>query len=353
MTDTRPRQESLFGHLVGRFSAQPENIATEALRYVLMRSAAARRSVHSMARQMGVIIPADLTYRTQVTSEETGIYDLVGFAEDNSLPIVIEAKFGAALTENQPAQYLQSFDDARPSLLLMLAPQSRLTALWSECRSRCREADLPVGDEDHGSGEVRWTSVGRHVMGIISWRSFMDMVEVQVAAAGVGSAIADLQQLRGMVDRMEADAFIPFRAEDLAPERGRMYEQLIQVVEEVVEALKLEDFVSLEGLRTGGRRGAYGRYFRIHDSFCFIGVNPRNWHRVAETPLWLAVYDLDFKGSAQARRLLAPLERKEPPRLYMDDSTPIVPLFIPTGRDRTEVVRSVKNQIIQLMAPLV
>lgn len=53
--------DSLFGHLASR-SGHPENVATDALNYILNRSSVARRAFLEYARQADVELPDTLMF---------------------------------------------------------------------------------------------------------------------------------------------------------------------------------------------------------------------------------------------------------------------------------------------------
>ena len=62
--------ETLFGHLAVRLGDHPENVAVEALGFILDRSATARGAVTRLVRSMGVGIREVSRFRTQVTGEQ-------------------------------------------------------------------------------------------------------------------------------------------------------------------------------------------------------------------------------------------------------------------------------------------
>jgi hypothetical protein len=53
-----------LGHLATRFQAHPENLATEAIAYVLNRSVNASKGLDSLLSRCGAILPLPLTYAT-------------------------------------------------------------------------------------------------------------------------------------------------------------------------------------------------------------------------------------------------------------------------------------------------
>lgn len=87
--------ETLFGHLAPRFSVHPENLATEALNYVLGRAPSARGALIQFCR-IGAILPDDLRFRTQAVGEDQSTPDLIGSDARDATRLMLEAKFWAA-----------------------------------------------------------------------------------------------------------------------------------------------------------------------------------------------------------------------------------------------------------------
>jgi hypothetical protein len=114
---------SLFGHLATRFGSHPENLATEALNYILGRSDEARDALVRFARLTVPALEGELRFRTQdFLSDDGAIPDLVGVGKGGATPLVIEAKFDAGLTDNQPVTYLRRLPPASVPLSCTAAP---------------------------------------------------------------------------------------------------------------------------------------------------------------------------------------------------------------------------------------
>ncbi len=92
------QHDSLFGHLASRFSGQTENIATEALNYIINRSSVARRAFLQFAAQADVELPDTLRFQTQAVGDDNAIPDLVGMDSESRQVLLVEAKFWAGLT---------------------------------------------------------------------------------------------------------------------------------------------------------------------------------------------------------------------------------------------------------------
>lgn len=356
---TGGRRTSLFGQLALRLATHPENIATEALCYILRTAPAARQVLTELAEAAGAELSVSdrLSYDTQLGRGEYGIPDLVGWRSDGSLALLVEAKFGAGLTKNQPVQYLNSLSESAPSVVLMLVPHARLRSVWHRCQQRCMKQRGTFQEVDADIRLFARAAVGKHHLGIVSWRRLMKDLEEALSAGDDPQTFADLQQLQGLVDQMEEEVFIPFTNDDLKPERGRKHFQLVRLVDKVTECLVNEGPASRNASQKTGRLGSYGRTFELHGSDCFLVVTPRLWFRAAQpgiqTPLWLVVSDPRSKSAARVRRALAELEDLDPPRLY--DYSPEeahIPLLIPPGQEEDEVIRSLVEQITGLTTGL-
>src|SRR5437660_9241596 len=93
-----PMSPTLFGHLALRFASSPENLATEALSFVLNRSGVANEAFVRYLRQVSTALPARLKFETQASGEDAAIPDLVGLDDDGQVAVIGEAKFWAGLT---------------------------------------------------------------------------------------------------------------------------------------------------------------------------------------------------------------------------------------------------------------
>src|SRR3954453_14780279 len=112
--------DHLLGHLAQRFTTSEENLATEALTWILGRSSTARTAMSQALRPCGVVLPDNLSYVGQVGNPETGRPDIVGTDEEGAERLLVEAKFGAELTTQQPGGYLKRLPGGLPSALLVV-----------------------------------------------------------------------------------------------------------------------------------------------------------------------------------------------------------------------------------------
>ena len=120
-------QQTLLAHLALKLAPHPENIAVEALGHILSTSPAAIRALEDVLRNGSAEIGEIVRVQTQSSNEEGSRPDLAGLAADGTKRLLIEAKFWAGLTNNQPVKYLEDLlKQDQPSVLLFVAPAKEI-----------------------------------------------------------------------------------------------------------------------------------------------------------------------------------------------------------------------------------
>lgn len=286
-------RDTLLAHLVSRFPGNAENIATEALAYILNESPSCREALINLITEGGVDVGPIDSVETQVTGPGGVIPDLIALNQGEYKPLIIEAKFDAGLTDNQPNRYLEwlsTYD--KPSILLFVVPGTRVKYLWPELE---RRAVVNYGTLAHINAERKCVRVGdsvRHLM-MISWLNLLDSMSNLSRNAGERSTIeADIMQLRGLASHRSAGVFQPFR--DLLVELDSELHQsrqidLQKIIVEVTKQGKSGKWLNTNRLHVARHPYGFGRYVRLTDSGAvpWFGVNRELHKRYSLTPLWL------------------------------------------------------------------
>ena len=260
---------SLLAHLSRRLSGQTEDLAVESLGHILSTSAASRQALTDVLGNCGVEIGGISRVETQSTGGGGERPDLAGFDGDGRERLLIEAKFWAGLTGNQPVAYLDRLPPDSPSALLVVAPSLRIDTLWAELRRRVLDAKgIDMGDGQPGA-ELRQAPVGvsRRVilpeptalslgdgnrkLILTSWRNLLGRMEAQANAAGDVSTLNNLQQLQGLAELEDTEAFLPLRPEQLSSEFPRLLPHLLGLVDNAVGKLQRAGLVSTYRLNLG------------------------------------------------------------------------------------------------------
>ena len=172
-------------------------------------------------------------------------------------------------------------------------------------------------------------------------------IDARLAAKGEERTRADLYQLKGLCERMDSEAFLPVTSDEFAPSIPRRIDQYCVLIDDVVGELEREGIADTKKLKATGARKGYRRYMRIRGNGCHLGLLWDLWATGRETPLWLRVYGPDWSHDiAEVRRSLAPLSRETPPRLIVSPEGKVfVPLFLPLGKERQDVLSALVDQI--------
>lgn len=318
---------TLLAHLSARLRGGSENLATEALEYVL-RNPLVSDAFQRHLRQLAPSLPAMARYRTQVRdASDTGIRDLVGSTDNGITSLVVEVKFDAPLTSNQPGTYLKALREVDgPSLLVFLVPTSRAEALWPRLMRRCAES------------EVHMESEGRHVarsgtvtLAVTTWNDVLDAIGGIPLGPKSHQVLAEIDQLRGLCDRQDREGFVPFSDTFLEGDSGRYLEALDSLLIDAINLLREEHLVETVGYKWTAGQGWFGKYFKMAEVLCLLHVNYARWASQADTPLWLNV---DPQADPRISEALEPLRLSEPRQLFDGDGQLAIPVHVPAGKDR-------------------
>lgn len=294
---TTNRVDSVLAHVAGRLTGQTETLATEALGYILSRSAASRQALRETLRTGGVDVPPLVQIGTEVQGKHDERVDVVGFDQSGAERVLIEVKFWAGLTEHQPNTYLRRLPkDGEPAVLLFVAPEQRLTTLWAElCRKAEGQFDLRAETTPEALEAVTIKDQ-RHRMMLTSWRTLLNAMASRAGTDGDLSAQRDILQLDALCEREDSEAFLPLRSEEFAPAFPRRMMGLRTLIDDTTARGCTDGFVSTEGVRVVPQVYGYGRWIWLGknaDGWLtnpWFGVHHKLWARRKETPLWLVFY---------------------------------------------------------------
>lgn len=346
-------KKSVLGVLATRFTSSPENLATEALNFILGESAVLRDDFVEFINQAGCDIALPLTFSTQSTGEDNAIPDLVGTNGDGKQTVIAEAKFWAGLTDNQPLTYIKRMPNDENAILLFIAPAKRFHTLWPELKLRCAEANIILGNEKSLGEEFIASKINdHHFLALCSWRSINNHLSISANRHGLLSLSGDIQQLEGLCNRMDSEAFLPIQSTELSSGNGLRYLHYHQVVDATVEKLVSEKIVSRKGLRATPAYGKYTRYIKTETHGMGLQFNCQYWSEIQETPIWLSVQEIVGKkwvNSSSIKKKLHSLELLNPPKIIEYHNEILIPIYIPIGKEKGEVVNALFGQIVDVI----
>jgi hypothetical protein len=345
---------TIFSHIIQKkFSAQYEDVATDALAYLIKSSPGAHRGMMKLLRALVPKLP-ELCFKTQQAAQkEEGTIrpDMWGFAESGPR-VFVENKFWAGLTDNQPVAYLEELAKcAQPSILLVVAPKDREHTLWSELQRRLHREDIKVS---HGPSAASVTTQHGSILALTSWANVLSVLEHETVDEP--SVRADLVQLRALCDAADSDAFTPVSGEELSNQRTpALILQMSSIVNAAFQQAKSNGILNNDGLlpqRDEERIGRYARFGRGKEQklpIAWLGIHFRLWRKHGTTPLWVVFHD-DAGGQARVAeaQLASWASAKKVLAFNDDDGSHVVALDIPAHEEEQRVVEAIVDRLQQM-----
>ena len=347
---------TVFSHIIQkRFSQVNEDVATDALAYVLESSEAARSGMTKLLRGIHPDLPP-LRFKTQ-QAEGAIRPDMWGFADAKPC-VFVENKFWAGLTDNQPVSYLKQLATySQPTVLLVVAPAAREQTLWRELSRRLRDAGISMSQQDAPAG-VAYSVVTQlgPMLALTSWTNILSILEHE--AVDDHAARGDLVQLRALCDSADADAFAPVSQCEMSDQRTPAFVlQLSLIVQSAVDLAVTEKAVFIGGLRPQASWDRIGRYVRLSSQStggagAWFGVHFDLWKTHGTTPLWLVFSDGDFGRGQEVRPLIESWATQIGILTVATDHDVAVALEIHVGEEKAGVVRSLADDLKAVTAAL-
>ncbi|MCY4674462.1 MAG: hypothetical protein OXD43_11980 [Bacteroidetes bacterium] len=279
---------SLLGHLVPRItSIGAEPVATQALAYILSASAEVAIAFVEFVSKTGVapFTPGAITAEEQHGDDfpDLTIRDTAG-----KVRILIENKFWAGLTDSQPVSYLEALPHDTSSAVVFVVPKRRVYSLWGELEEKCQDSTVELGRKETES-DITWARTGNRTLAITSWDQVLERLEHVATQDSIGQ---DINQLRGLTERMNTDEFLPLREDEVTDVRvARRLINYSQLIEEIVDRTIADGIATKKGLKPAHGYTTAGRYLRLYGKFgLWLGVDLKAWRDWGITPIWLKQY---------------------------------------------------------------
>ena len=329
---TLSENDTLLSFIALRHTQGLEDVATDALSFILTRSESARGALSEFLGDDVESLPI-AKVNTQAFLEQSYAYpDMVLFDSDGAVSAYVESKFWAPLTHNQPVTYWEALPKDKRTVLLFVAPKIRVDEgyLWDELVDKLQKAGHELGpvvrSESVISASVKDSQ--RRLM-LTSWEFLLRQIEQRVkqdSDSQAGFEIAELQALATAAT--EGDR----------PDRD---ENLKQLIADAVKGIVQTGWANTDGLGVGAWIGFYGRNLRFAGAFAWLGiVDAAKKHMPAPT-LWLTINSNDsgyLSRDVARARLGDTAESREEWHGWMDIT---VPISVPHGIDTNATVEHI------------
>lgn len=337
---------SLLAQLASKFTTQAEVVSTDALCFVLRSSVGARRGLRFL---LGEHLPHAQVARvaTQKPEGDAGRPDLSVFDEKDQLFGYVEAKFWCGLMDTQPVHYLDRLSAAGGQVLLFVVPRARVDSIWAELLRRSDRAGNAVKERPAPDGARSGIASSGVALELTCWDRLVEVLRRAAEREKDHDAVANIDQLSGLVRRFEDDGFGPMNSAELTdltvPNRVRSLSALVQAV---VAKAESEKVISTAGTRPAHSWTSAGRYLSLEHGNTWLGLDHDAWARYQVSPLWLWFSAGEWSKGREVYRALQKWEVATPRRLFTNaDDSVSVPLFIPAGAERDEVVANLVHQL--------
>lgn len=328
-------QDSLLARVAPGLTTQFENLATESLLYLLQRYATAHEAFVDLVSTSGYETPSYLTFSTQVHMQYGNIPDLVGATEDGTGVLLVESKFWAPLTPNQPAGYLDNLPTDREGMVLFIAPKKRYEELWDRLVARCGREGLEVWDETGEPPNWRAARTSKGRLALASWSFVLGHLEGRLEEAGEVRGAHEVWQLKGLCRTLEE----PFRPGSSGSQERKA--RLRSIVDEVSRRLSEAGHFETEGFRATPGPHYYRRFGTLAGRMVgSIAYDEQYAARFGGSLLWLRGHRRSAEDFGPS---LAGAEHSF--RCYELEGRLLFPLDVPTQAAREVVVQSLTAQV--------
>ncbi|MCY4576499.1 MAG: hypothetical protein OXC55_07900 [Chloroflexi bacterium] len=317
--------DSLLSYIALRHTVGLEDVATDALSFILNRSASAKAALSEFLGDADGPLTIEKV-DTQFFLESSGAFpDMALWAAGDKLSAFVEAKFWAELTHNQPVTYWEALPADRRAVLLFLVPQARVDDdyLWDTLVGRLRDAGHELSLVVRGESVISASeSGGLRRLILTSWDLLLKKLEERIKQDGdaqAGFEIAELKELARVVTEGS-------NTDDPDAE----YKWLFK---DVVERLVESGWGNTDGLAAGGGHGYCSRYFRLGGAGVGIFKVDEVMKQTPDRPLLLAFYDwADNPVGVEEVRTRLGDEIELQPKIA-DWVSPRVPIVLPARSD--------------------
>jgi hypothetical protein len=350
--------QTVFSHIIQkRFSQVNEDVATDALAFILESHESARNGMMKLLRGIVPNMP-ELRFRTQ--DEENGKRPDMRGIDGSETRAFVENKFWAGLTDNQPVEYLKQLAEyTQPTILLVIVPDAREQMLWSALTLRLKDADISAIDRNTAAGIVHSTTteIGP-LLALTSWTKLLSTLELEVADDQ--SARSDLRQLQALCEAADIDAFIPISSEQVSDQRTPAFIlQLSSIVQASVGVAIDKDILSSgKGNTSGHTWDRLGRYAGVSvepSVWLWFGIRFDLWRIFGRTPLWIVFLSTPSGRALEVRSLLEPWAITAGVFTTFQNDELAVAIDIAIAEDKDAVVRKIVDrlkEIERVLSPL-
>jgi hypothetical protein len=341
--------KSILGKYYSRIRGSQEDIVSEGLVELLDESNNARKVFSSMLRGTGLKGEAEI-FTSQSSGENNERPDISIKDKDRKEIGLIEAKFWAGLTPNQPVTYLDRIEDG--GLLLFVCPELRTLGLMNSLKRKLEVSDYEITSTENTS-VVKVTSNGKQkTLAVLSWNDVfnqLDRVFIRTLESEV--LVSNYIQIKGLCHEVDSKSFKPIQEEELSPMIPSRIISYLDLIDKTVDRLKSEIAASTKGLNATGQREGYVRYMRLENLGLGLMVDLNLWKDYEDTPIWFSVTEWEGEEKWEKYSHKVQLVANQfSSKVIKGKQRVVFPLFLNSGVTEEEILDKMVKDIKEIIA---
>ena len=341
---------SLLAKFFNQIKSSQEDIASDGLKHILQNSIYAKNYLkNSIFTKTNIELP-ELNYTNQISKTELGRTDISGLDINGEEILIIEAKFWASLTENQPISYLKRLKEN--SILLFVCPTLRKNSLFVELKKKLTDENIPFKPDNLILKLI--LENGQQIL-VQSWNEILEPIKEVLKENNQYRLVSDIDQIIGFCEVIDSNSFIPLSDNDLSPEIGKKVSSFYLLVDEVINELSKDEHYKQEKLTEGKpkKEAGYYKYRYFKNYGLTFGLNFNYWTQFADTPFWLKITEIDFNQSENLKFSLRKISGNLPNQIFENNQDLIIyPIYPQKFADKDQVVKYMTKQIVEIYEKL-
>lgn len=335
---------AVLGNFYERIHGSVEYLASESLNYILNSSDKVTKNLVNMINLDTNSHFDSITFTSQIQGADKEIPDLSGYNKNRKEVIILETKFWASLTKNQPMTYLDRLN--ANGVLAFICPDLRTISLKTEIENVLNKKDKKFNYIDQ---DKKIISIENKYILIYTWEHILNCLKNELDNSNF-EILSDITQLQGLCKRIDTDSFIPITENDLSPEIPKKILSYINIVDKTISKLAADEEVKLStsGYKATAVRWGYRRYAQIGNLSISLDANWEYWSKYADTPLWIELFP-NSKNSTAVQKLNNELEKKFGKINFGDPlGNPYYPIRLKIGDIEDKVIELICNFIKEM-----
>jgi hypothetical protein len=201
--------------------------------------------------------------------------------------LILEAKFWASLTDNQPIEYLNRLPEN--AALVFIVPTLRVRPVFDELVKRIISTHFEF-TADPKSHSITFLAANKHLI-VKTWNEILGTIRLYLVQDNDQVLLSDIDQIIGLCDTIDNNSFLPIQADDFSPKYAKKINSYYDLIDKVVDELKKRELANTQGLNSAAQKYSYYRFFKIGNFGASLSLNFKLWAERSDTPIWLSIKD--------------------------------------------------------------